>query len=191
MTEHQLIRRTLTGDADAERQLYNAHVDRVYRLAFRMTGDGPLAEDLTQDTFIRAFDRLADFRGDGAFAGWLHRIATSVIYTALRKRQQLQRHETSGVEPEYLESVARAKTVDRDLRLRLDAAIGTLDLNHRLVFVMHDLEGFTHPEIAAAMDTPVGTAKARLSRARKKLRAQLSDYRVNYQNNSRDLEMES
>lgn len=175
MNERRLITAALAGDTDAEHRLYAAHVDRVYRLAFRMTGDGHWAEDLTQDTFIRAFDRLADFRGDGPFAGWLHRIATSVIYSALRSRQRRWRHEAGGVDPEQLESAVRSGTLDRDLRRRLDAAIDRLDLNQRLVLVMHDLEGFTHPEIAEAMGTPVGTAKARLSRAREKLRTLLSD----------------
>jgi len=172
--ERQLIRRILGGDAEAERQLYNGHVDRVYRLAYRMTGDGTLAEDLTQDTFIRAFDKLTHYRGDGPFGGWLHRIATSVIYSALRKRQRIRRFETTEVDPAQLDTAGGPDPRDRDLRRRLNAAIGTLDVNHRLVFVMHDLEGFTHPEIAAAMDTPVGTAKARLSRAREKLRHMLS-----------------
>jgi RNA polymerase sigma-70 factor (ECF subfamily) len=168
LDERQLIKEVLEGNAAAERQLYEAHVDRVYRLACRLTGDPALAEDLTQDTFIRAFDRLDDFRGDGPFGGWLHRIATSVIYSALRKRKRLQEHESTR------EDLARfsppAAERDPDLKRRIDRAVAGLDENHRLVFVMHDLEGFTHQEIAAAMDTPVGTAKARLSRARGKLR---------------------
>ena len=90
LEERRLISRILAGDATAERQLYDTHVDRVFRLAYRMTGDATQAEDLTQDTFIRAFDRLADFRMDGPFAGWLHRVATSVILTGLRKRKRMQ-----------------------------------------------------------------------------------------------------
>ncbi len=178
MDEQSLIKNTLSGNAAAQRGLYDAHVGRVYRLAYRMTGDATLAEDLTQDTFMRAFDRLADFRGDGPFQGWLHRIATSVIYSALRKRQRIRQFETGEVDPEVLESATAVPPADSDLRRRLDGAIETLDVKHRLVLVMHDLEGFTHPEIAEAMGTPVGTAKARLSRARKKLRALLSEYKT-------------
>lgn len=170
-----MIRRILTGDAQAQRELYDAHVGRIFRLAYRMTGESALAEDLTQDTFIRAFGRLADFRGDGPFGGWLHRIATSVIYSALRKRQRIRQYEVGEVDPAILESATAKAEPDRELRRRLDAAIETLDVNSRMVFVMHDLEGYTHPEIAEAMDTPVGTAKARLSRAREKLRALLTD----------------
>ena len=187
VNESQWIRNALAGDADAQWHLYDAHVDRVYRLALRMTSDGSLAEDLTQDTFIRAFDRLKSFRGDGPFAAWLHRIATSVIYSALRKRSRIWKHETTELDPGLVVSERTTAPDDGELRRCLDEAISTLDPTHRLVFVMHDLEGFTPLEIAEAMDTPVGTAKARLSRARKKLRAMLGDFRTS----TTDMEMES
>jgi RNA polymerase sigma-70 factor, ECF subfamily len=168
LNDRRLIQRILQGDAAAERQLYEAHVDRIFRLACRMTGDAALAEDLTQDTFIRAFDRLADFRGDGPLGGWLHRVATSVIFSALRKRKRVLEFERPE---EDLSQYGREDVGgDPDLRRQLGRAVASLDDNHRLVFVMHDMEGFTHQEIAAAMDTPVGTAKARLSRARSKLK---------------------
>jgi len=166
--ERELIRRVLTGDAIAERQLYEAHVDRVFRLAYRMTGDATQAEDLTQDTFIRAFDRLGDFRGESPFAGWLHRVATSVILTALRHRKRRQSVESLREDLTTVSGAGQAE--DPDLRRTLDRAVARLDDSHRLVFVMHDIEGYTHQEIASAMGTPVGTAKARLSRARQKLR---------------------
>ena len=172
LDELELIRRILAGNAAAERQLYEAHVDRVYRLAYRMTGDLALAEDLTQDTFIRAFDRLAGFRGDSPFGGWLHKVATSVILSALQKRKRLQSVESLRDDLTDLPGAGQAE--DPDLRRTLDRAVADLDDSHRLVFVMHDMEGFTHQEIASAMGTPVGTAKARLSRARRKLRELLT-----------------
>jgi RNA polymerase sigma-70 factor (ECF subfamily) len=172
LDERDLIRRILAGDAAAERQLYETHVDRVFRLAYRMTGDMTQAEDLTQDTFIRAFAKLADFRGESPFGGWLHRVATSVILTALQKRKQLQSVESLRDDLSAVSGAGQAE--NPDLRRTLDRAIDELDDNHRLVFVMHDMEGYTHQEIASAMDTPVGTAKARLSRARQKLREMLS-----------------
>lgn len=168
MEERELIREILAGSAAAERRLYDRHVDRVFRLAYRMTGDQTLAEDLTQDIFIRAFDRLEDFRGDGPFGAWLHRIATSVIYSGLRRRQRVRQRESGDEDLDRFG--AQARQPDLDLRRRLDRALAELDDTHRLVFVMHDVEGFTHQEIAAAMTTPVGTAKARLSRARTRLR---------------------
>jgi RNA polymerase sigma-70 factor (ECF subfamily) len=168
LEERPLISRILAGDAAAERLLYEEHVDRVFRLAYRMTGDATQAEDLTQDTFIRAFDRLADFRGDAPFAGWLHRVATSVILTGLRKRKRMQDVESLRDDLEW--TAGPGPGSDPDLKRRIDLAVGALDENHRLVFVMHDMEGFTHQEIASAMEAPVGTIKARLSRARQKLR---------------------
>ncbi|MCB1182381.1 RNA polymerase sigma factor [bacterium] len=172
MDDRELIGRILAGDAAAERELYDRHVERVFRLAYRMSGDATQAEDLTQDTFIRAFDRLADFRGDGPFGGWLHRVATSVILSALQQRKRRQGVES--LRDELPERPAAGGERDPDLRRRLHRAIDGLDDNHRLVFVMHDMEGYTHHEIASAMGTPVGTAKARLSRAREKLRALLT-----------------
>ena len=171
LNERQLIQAILAGDAAAERQLYDAHVDRIYRLACRLTGDAALAEDLTQDIFIRAFDRLEDFRGEGPFGGWLHRIATSVIFSALRRRKRVQAHEDS--QEDLCRFAAPQAAPDPYLKRRLERAVASLDETHRLVFVMHDVEGYTHQEIAAAMDTPVGTAKARLSRARDKLKLML------------------
>ena len=168
LNDRRLITRVLAGDAVAERQLYDTHVDRVFRLAYRMTGDATQAEDLTQDTFIRAFDRLADFRGDAPFAGWLHRVATSVILTGLRKRKRVQEMESVRDDLEW--ASGPGPTSDPDLKRSLLRAVEQLDDNHRLVFVMHDMEGFTHREIATVMDAPVGTIKARLSRARQKLR---------------------
>ena len=168
LEERRLISRILAGDAVAERQLYEEHVDRVFRLAYRMTGDATQAEDLTQDTFIRAFDRLADFRGDAPFAGWLHRVATSVILTGLRKRKRMQDVESLRDDLEW--TAGAGPENDPDLKRSIDRAVDGLEENHRLVFVMHDMEGFTHQEIASAVDAPVGTIKARLSRARQKLR---------------------
>jgi RNA polymerase sigma-70 factor (ECF subfamily) len=168
LEERRLINLILAGDAAAERQLYDTHVDRVFRLAYRMTGDPTQAEDLTQDTFIRAFDRLADFRGEAPFAGWLHRVATSVILTGLRKRKRVQEVESIRDDLEWVAGAGPRN--DPDLKRSLDRAVDRLDENHRLVFVMHDMEGYTHQEIATAVDAPVGTIKARLSRARQKLR---------------------
>ncbi len=171
MNERQLIERVLLGDADAERALYEAHVDRVYRLAYKMTGDATMAEDLTQDTFIRAFDRLGGFRGESAFSTWLFSLASSVILNGIRKVKRVRTRETRR---DDIEAVA-ATAPKRDLELRhiLERAITELPESYRLVFVMHEMEGYTHQEIASTMGTPVGTAKVRLTRAREKLRTLL------------------
>lgn len=168
MNEQRLIRNAVRGDARAEKALFDAHVERIWRLVYRMTGDETLAEDLVQDAFVRAFDRLDTFRGDASFGTWIHTIAVSVTLNGLRQRKRRRDHET---EHEDMSTLPAAAPADHPgLRRDLDRAVAVLDDPHRLVFVMHDLEGYTHEEIAAAMGTPVGTAKARLSRARARMR---------------------
>ena len=175
--ERLLLQRARDGDAAAERALYDAHVDRVYRLAYRMSGRDDLAQDFTQDAFIRAFGRLGDFRGDSSFGTWLHTIATSVILNGLRRAKRFD-----GREAEYDEEtlgpqgVAHARQAEPDLKLRLHAAIAALPDGYRTVFVMHDVEGYTHEEIGAAMGIASGTSKAQLFRARQKLRTALADF---------------
>ncbi|UCG89061.1 MAG: RNA polymerase sigma factor [Gemmatimonadota bacterium] len=172
--EAELIARVRQGDAAAERQLYQAHVDRTYRLAYRLTGDEELAQEFTQEAFIRAFDRIDQFRGDAAFGTWFRSIATSVIYNGLRKIKRFRKREFELDEASSLggnESVA-----EPDLKEKLSRAIEDLPAKYRMVFVMHDVEGYTHEEISSAMGTQVGTSKAQLSRARAKLREALSQF---------------
>ena len=154
--------------------MYDAHVDRIYRLAYRMSGDDDLAQEFTQETFIRAFDRLKQFRGDAAFSTWLHSIAVSVVYNGMRKVRRLHgRHvdleETAGVGHTPV-------AADPDLKQKLAAAIDDLAWGYKTVFVMHDIEGYKHEEIAAALGVKTGTSKAQLSRARAKLREALADF---------------
>jgi len=172
--ESQLIARVRAGDSAAERALYNAHVDRVYRLAFRLAGDDALAQDFTQETFIRAFDRLGSFRGDAAFSTWLHTITTTVVLNGLRKVKRFRQRE-ADIDDAQMVGVAR-REAEPDLKLRLTKAINELPEGYRTVFVMHDVEGFTHEEIGAALGVETGTSKAQLSRARAKLRVALSDF---------------
>ena len=175
MSDRELVERVLAGDATAERALYDAHVDRVYRLAYRLAGDDDLAQDITQETFIKAFARLETFRGASALSTWLHSIAVSVALNGLRKVRRLERRE------EPLERAPEVGAVGRpaepDLQLRLRQAIAALPTGYRTVFVMHDVEGYTHEEIGTALGIEAGTSKAQLSRARAKLRAALAPFR--------------
>lgn len=174
MTDAQLIADVLRGDARAERQLYDAHVDRIYRLAWRMAGDETLARDFTQDTFIRAFERLADFRGDSSLATWLHAIAMSVCLNGLKKVKRIHGREMTGDElPEVAIPVREAEP---DLKVRLRRAIEGLPDGYRTVFLLHDVEGFTHEEIAAQLGIQPGTSKAQLFRARARLRTELAEF---------------
>ena len=174
MDEREVIARVRAGDGAAERALYEAHVDRVYRLAYRMAGDDELAREFTQETFIRAFERLASFRGEAALSTWLHAIATSVVLNGLRKVKRARERETDLGAADGVAGGARA--AEPDLKDRLHRAIDELPERYRLVFVMHDVEGYTHEEIGAALGVETGTSKAQLSRARAKLRAALSDF---------------
>jgi len=177
-TDRELIARCLAGDADAERALYDAHVDRIYRLVYRMAGDVDLAEDLTQDTFIRAFERLEQFRGDSSLATWLHSIAVSVTLNGIRKVKRIGLHTTDLEETPLL--AAEARDIPPDLRSRLFQSIDALSEKLRPVFIMHDIEGYTHEEIGTALGIPTGTSKARLFDARAKLRAALAPFAGDY-----------
>jgi RNA polymerase sigma-70 factor (ECF subfamily) len=174
VTDAEIIAEVLRGDARAERLLYDAHVDRIYRLAWRMSGDETLAQDFTQDTFIRAFERLADFRRDSSLATWLHSIAVSVILNGLKKVKRIHGREIGG--DELPEVSLPTREAEPDLKLRLRRAIDGLPEGYRTVFVMHDVEGYTHEEIASALGIQTGTSKAQLFRARARLRTELADF---------------
>jgi RNA polymerase sigma-70 factor (ECF subfamily) len=172
--ERELIGRVLAGDPIAERALYDRHVDRVFRLVYRMAGDTDRAQDFTQETFIRAFSRLAEFRGEAALSTWLGSIAISVTLNGLRKVRRLNERE---VALDDVMSVGRSPgQAEPDLKTRLSRAIDDLPDGYRAVFVMHDVEGYTHEEIAASLGVHPGTSKAQLFRARARLREALADF---------------
>lgn len=174
MDERDLIGRVLAGDPTAERALYDAHVDRVFRLVYRMAGDLDRAQDYTQETFIRAFSRLRDFRGEAALSTWLGSIAISVTLNGLRKVRRLNQRE---VALDDVVPLGRApRQAEPDLKARLAQAIDDLPEGYRAVFVMHDVEGYTHEEIASSLGVHPGTSKAQLFRARVRLREALADF---------------
>jgi RNA polymerase sigma-70 factor, ECF subfamily len=174
--DRQLVARCLGGDGVAERALYDAHVERIYRLMHRIAGDGDLAADFTQETFIRAFQRLEQFRGDSSLATWLHTIGVSVALNGMRKVKRLR------VTTDTMDALAEMPAaggfagLTADLRARLHTAIDALSDKLRPVFVMHDVEGYTHEEIAGTLGIPVGTSKARLFDARARLRLALAAF---------------
>ena len=174
MESESLVARVLAGDPNAERALYDAHVDRVYRLVYRMVGDGELAAEYTQDTFIRTFERLATFRGEAALSTWIGSIAISVVYNGQRKAGRRRSRE---VDLEHAEPLATpSREAEPDLKIRLARAIDSLPEGYRTVFLMHDVEGFTHGEIGATLGIQEGTSKAQLSRARARLRKELAAF---------------
>jgi RNA polymerase sigma-70 factor (ECF subfamily) len=173
LTEAELIDRVVAGDPRAERELYEAHVDRIYRLAFRLAGEDELARDITQETFIRAFNHLATFRRDATVSTWLHAIGMSVALNRLRSRKRIEARETSI---EGIDAPTPGAPVEPDLKERMAQAIDALSPGYRAVFLMHDVEGYTHQEIGAALGIEVGTSKAQLFRARRQLRTALADF---------------
>jgi len=139
-----------------------------------MAGDADLAADFTQEAFIRAFGRLEQFRGDSSLATWLHTIAVSVALNGMRKVKRI-RSRTDNIE-DVADLSVRPTGFTADLKLRLHSAIDALSEKLRPVFVMHDVEGYTHEEISGALGIPVGTSKARLFDARAKLRLALAAF---------------
>jgi RNA polymerase sigma-70 factor (ECF subfamily) len=168
-----LVAACLAGDSTAERALYDRHVDAVYRCALRLSADPDAAADITQETFIRAFSRLGQFRGESSVRTWL--IAIVGRSAAMLRRKERRLHEQSV--PLY-EGIALRAGPDpgSDVGAAVTAAIAALPDKLRLVFILHDVEGYTHEEIAASLSIPSGTSKARLSEARAKLRAALSHH---------------
>ena len=175
MDEARLIERVLAGDRVAGRTLHDAHATRLFRVSFRLTGDETLAQECTQEAFIRAFQRLDRFRGDSALATWLTRIAVTVTLNALRRRTRSREREVD------LDELAPAHAAGLDaeaveLRERVARAVSDLPELYRTVVVLHDIEGYTHAEIAGLLGVAEGTCKTRLFVARRKLRVALADY---------------
>jgi RNA polymerase sigma-70 factor (ECF subfamily) len=171
-----VVRRAQAGDQAAFEELYRAHSGRVYGLCLRMSADPGRAEELTQEVFLRAWKGLATFRGEAAFSTWLHRLAVNVVLA--ERRSQGKRWErmigTDDIEPfEAATLERRAGPGPEGIGLDLEAAIGALPEGARTVFVLYEIEGYGHREIAAVTGTAVGTSKAQLHRARKLLREAL------------------
>jgi RNA polymerase sigma-70 factor (ECF subfamily) len=166
-----LVTRAREGEVAAFEALYRAHVGRVHGLCRRLVGDWHLAEELTQEVFVRAWRRLPSFRGESAFATWLHRIAVNRVIEERRARSRRQ-----DKEDELDEALDRPATpaAPPERRLDLERAITTLPIGARTVFVLHDVEGWEHGEIAAATGIATGTSKAQLHRARRLLQGVLT-----------------
>ena len=159
------------GDEGGFEQIYRAHVGRVYALAVRLADNAAQAEELTQDVFVRTWERLASFRGESSFSTWLHRLAVNVILSDRRSAWRRTRRISGDGEVAEHEPDSRAPTPG--LRLDLDQCIAGLPPGARTVFVLHDVEGYEHAEIAAMAGIAVGTSKAQLFRARRLLREAL------------------
>lgn len=164
-----LVRRATRGDERAFEMLYRRHVARIHTLMRRMA-DPDAADELTQDVFVRAWTRLGSFRGDSAFGTWLHRLAVNVVLT----RRRAVRTERGWIDDGGGDVAERPeRPVHPGVRIDLEAAMARLPEGARQVFVLHDVEGWTHEEIAERLGLVAGTSKSQLSRARAALRRML------------------
>lgn len=164
----QLVERAQAGDDAAFGLLYREHVGRVHALCLRLAGDPQAAGELTQDVFVRAWEALPSFRGESAFGSWLHRLAMNVFLGKRRASGRRERRVFSTEEPVLLERPAERP--QPGLRMDLEQAIAGLPQGARTVFVLHDVEGYQHAEIARMTGIAEGTSKAQLFRARRLLR---------------------
>lgn len=159
------------GDRRAFERVYRTHMNRVFSLCTRMLGDRTLAEEVTQDVFVRVWEKLPGFRGESAFSTWLHRVTVNVV---LSRRKAVGLHQARTTDDEDAQALATSRPVSVGDRLDLEAAIAGLPPGARRVFVLHDVEGFTHEEIGDQLGISPGGSKAQLHRARMLLRAALT-----------------
>jgi len=183
LSEAEAIDRAKSGDAEAFEVLYNLHKRRVYSLCLRMTTNTADAEDLTQEAFLQLFRKIGTFRGESAFSTWLHRMAVNVVLMRLRRKglQVVPIEETVETEEETPkkelggQDPVLAGSIDR---LQMQKAVGSLPPGYRTIFVLHDVEGYEHNEIAEIVGCSIGNSKSQLHKARMKLRELLKTSRT-------------
>lgn len=170
-----LVARAQAGDQTAFRDLYRQHAGRVYALCLRLTGDGRDAEERTQDVFVRLWDKLRSFRGESAFSSWLHRLAVNVVLNERRTAGRREKRVMASEDPDMAVGAQHAAPLQESIgsALDLERAIGELPDGAREVFVLFDIEGYGHAEIAELTGIAEGTSKAQLFRARRLLREKL------------------
>jgi RNA polymerase sigma-70 factor (ECF subfamily) len=176
ITEAQAIEQAKAGDAGSFETLYGLHKRRVYSLCLRMTGNTAEAEDLTQEAFLQLYRKIATFRGESAFSTWLHRLSVNVVLMHLRKKGLPEVSLEENMEPQQEDGPKKdigardnvlAGSIDR---VNLERAIESLPPGYRIIFVLHDIEGYEHNEIAEMMGCSIGNSKSQLHKARMKLR---------------------
>lgn len=177
--EAALVARARAGELGAFEALYRRHGGRIFALCLRMSGDGERGRELAHDVFVRAWEKLASFRGDSSFGTWLHRLAVNVVLEQSRSERRrrlrfpLARDMDDG-DGDVIDDAPTPVAADPDARIDLEHAIARLPPAARRVFVLHDVSGYRHGEIARALDIAEGTVRAHLHRARHLLMEWLS-----------------
>jgi RNA polymerase sigma-70 factor (ECF subfamily) len=171
-----LVALAARGDVSAFEQLYKRSSGRVYAICIRMTGDAQRARELTHDAFVRAWERLSTFRGEAAFETWMHRIAVNLVLGADRSERRRRARIVSSEDEPDSERVAAfgSPAPDVETRVDLERAIAALPPRARQVFVLHDVEGYKHDEIADRLDLQSSSVRAQLHRARKLIMGMLN-----------------
>lgn len=179
-SDYALAQRAAEGDMDAFNDLYERHNRRVYSLCLRMTGNVSEAEDLAQEVFIQLFRKIGSFRGESAFTTWLHRLTVNQVLMHFRKRSvKLEQTTDEGDTPvQIVTGTGNPNSMPVMDRIALDKAIVQLPPGYRTVFILHDIEGHEHEEIAKMLGCSVGTSKSQLHKARMKLRVLLRQQNV-------------
>lgn len=180
--EMELARLAASGDHSAFERLYHAHSSRVFALCLRMSGSRARASELTQDVFVHVWERLSSWRGESALSSWIYRLAVNLVLSNARGEQRRHKHETAETEmddrtddgdrrPDRTEGSAGGAVRPASVHeaVDLERAIASLPKGARTVFVLHDVEGYQHDEIAKMTGTAEGTCRAQLHRARKLL----------------------
>lgn len=182
LSEAEAIQRAQQGDAEAFERIYGLHNRRVYALCLRMVGNTAEAEDLTQEAFLQLFRKIGTFRGESAFSTWLHRLAVNVVLMRLRKKTLAATSLDEATEPDEDAGGPRKDIGGPDLRLsgsvdrvNLERAVERLPPGYRSIFVLHDVQGYEHNEIAVIMHCSIGNSKSQLHKARMRLRELLQE----------------
>ena len=168
-----LVARARDGDVSAFESVYRIHSDQVFRLCLRLAGDRDGAEDLAQDAWVRAWGRIGSFRGDATFGTWMHRLTVNLLLDRKRRDARWRDRMVSIEEDDSGTSLPATPAPTPGSRLDLEQALGTLPEGARIVFLLHEVEGYKHREIAQRLEVAVGTVKAQLHRARKLLKEAL------------------
>ncbi len=182
LSEAEAIRLAQQGDAEAFEWIYRQHSRRVYALCLRMVGNTAEAEDLTQEAFLQLFRKISTFRGESAFSTWLHRLSVNVVLMRLRKKTLAETSLEETTEPDEETGGPRKDVGGPDLlltgsvdRVNLQRAIEQLPPGYKSVFVLHDIQGYEHNEIAEIMKCSIGNSKSQLHKARMRLRELLQE----------------
>ena len=179
-TDYALAQRAASGDMASFEMLYERHHRRVYSLCLRMTSNTAEAEDLAQEVFIQLFRKIGSFRGESAFTTWLHRLTVNQVLMHFRKKGvRLEQTTDDGETPvQVVRGTENPNSMPVVDRIALDKAIGQLPPGYKTVFILHDVEGHEHEEIARMLGCSVGTSKSQLHKARMKLRGLLRQQNV-------------